>query len=324
MLTIILLLVLLLALIAILLLRHPFNNMSGAHASVVKPFVPTYRNVGDKLIINFGRIAGTACDVTNAHHFPVIYGTNRKQYVHGVPVDTTISYTDSSKGPYSMVGAVYTFKERRVVFETTISLYTDNNLLPQNVCIVMKHDYDLLKMPPTHDYIDFAYSVRPKNDNVVGSMYKYNSTPRGALNVQDTFETVKNQLGTDVNIFIFGQDDKHVIEDMYTDEKNKIPYGTKYMVVKKGNDWVIKVEKNASNADVNKLIDAFKEALVMNNFYDYLDGNGTKYANLHYTKNDINTAYDVLRYFSNVPPEYLHNPSTPEADSELMDALFRT
>ena len=317
------LLVLLLALIAILLLRHPFN-MSGAHASVVKPFTPVYKKIGDTLIQNFGKQNGTFCDVANAHHFPVIYGSNRRQYVHGVPIDTAIAYTDPSKGRHTMMATVYKFKEKRIVFETTVTLYTDNNLMPQNVYIVMKPDYNILKMPPTNDYIDFAYSIRFKDDNVIGSMYKYNSTPRGTLNVQNTFETVQNQLGIKNDGFIFGRDSKHVIEDMYTDEKNKIPYGTKYTVVKKDGMWTINVVENASNTDVNKLIDMFKEALVMNNFYDYLDGNGTEYANLHYTKNDINTAYDVLRYFSNVPPEYLHNPSTTEADSELMDALFRT
>ena len=301
---ILLLIVFILLLYAFLLLTQ--QVISGGHATMVKPLVLKRMSNGTALAMKFGEIENATVRITNTHHFPILYGNYDKQIVHGVPIN----------GIMERGGSLYNkiiFKEDRDVYEMNISLYIGEaapiNLDKVMLVLLPKSDAEKprenLVASVSNEYVDFAYIPKSRTKSTIegeiDTLYKYNTLERGAIRFQDTFDLIEHQLGKTIDTFMFIQP----FNKAYKHYESKLPDFNAYnkvsfMVSRNNGVWKLFVYNGKVQIESKALEDLFMTTLVDNNHYDYLYNVGDD-RNLIYHHNNINSGYDLMRYYSNIP-----------------------
>ena len=265
-----------------LLFQKPKFHFKGGHAALMHKPEMFIKKKGDKLILRFGKIGKDVCVISTPHHFPIVYGNSLKQYVHGVPID----YISIIKRDEYELVSVYEFKEDRIVYHITAAFYNLKKHDNGDICVVM-----LPNAKPSESIgksmIDFAYIDEIKVPYLINSMYKFNSLPMGPLNINATCETIAKQLNTCISMFVFPNKDKHRIDDNRLSEDRRIPLDVSFYVKKINDQWVI-----ITKDELIPWIESFKNALVLNNYYDYIDGY------LTFTENQINDSFGLMQHYS--------------------------
>lgn len=281
--------------------------MTGSHASLIEPYKLIKLEKNTTLEQAFGEYdpKDQKCKVKDSHHFPILYGKHKSQFVHGVPINGVVNKDNKL---YNII----TFNEERDMFRLFASIFRVINgqrkTQFETVCVVMLPEYKEekkwhKKIYEIDDrYIDFAFLPNDDNSGIL-TMYKFNSLRKGPLRFQDTFNLIAQQLKPiKITTFAFYEN----FRERYKDFKDKIPdfdnyKELKYQVELDDNGiWNLKLINNGVSIQNKMLEDLFSEALIHNNYYDYLLKSG-RYENLQFIENHIETGYDMLRYYTNVP-----------------------
>ena len=296
-----------------------YRHLLGAHASIVEPISIKRYDKETKLYNLVGKINNDTLYVSDFHHFPIIYGSNTMALVHGIPINYLQENTFHNKeqGVYSVIE----LKEERYIASMLIYKY-----FPGKTNITKKFQTDdddkklngpferirFVLLPEateefSTDQIDFAYLPKLENENIMHTMYKYNTLPKGEIKFNETIEFIEKCLNKKIDKIRF--QNKLYIQDnvkyAFCIERVNNSWKPIYKLSSMSNKTNKPIVANIDESTLNKMFNDFCVKLLNENYIPYLSKRNDKYINLRYVDNDIINGYDVMKLYANVPLESL-------------------